>query len=49
MPGKHRVGGAILGHCALKSKAEVIYTWNVKDFLRLSPAISGRVKSPGLS
>lgn len=39
---------AILGHCALKAKAEVIYTWNPKDFLRLSPAIASRVKSPEL-
>ena len=38
---------AILGYCALKSKAEVIYTWNTKDFLRLSPAIADRVKNPG--
>ena len=38
---------AILGHCALKAKAEVIYTWSTKDFLRLSPAIAGRVKNPG--
>lgn len=37
---------AILGHCALKAKAQVIYTWNPKDFLRLSPAIASRVKSP---
>ena len=39
---------AILGKCALKAKAEAIYTWNPKDFLRLSPAIAGRVKNPGL-
>ena len=38
---------AILGHCALKAKAEVIYTWNTKDFLRLPPAIASRVKNPG--
>ena len=37
---------AILSYCALKANAEVIYTWNTKDFLRLSPAIAGRVKSP---
>ena len=37
---------AILGHCALKAKAEIIYTWNTKDFLRLPPAIAGRVKPP---
>jgi hypothetical protein len=36
----------IQGHCALKAKAEVIYTWNPKDFLRLSAAIASRVKSP---
>ncbi len=44
------VGGAIydaiLGHCALKAKAEAIYTWNPKDFLRLSPAIARRVRNP---
>ena len=38
---------AILGHCALKADAEVIYTWNAKDFLRLPAAIAGRVKTPG--
>jgi predicted nucleic acid-binding protein len=37
---------AILGHCALKAKAKVIYTWNTKDFLRQSPAIAGRVQTP---
>jgi predicted nucleic acid-binding protein len=37
---------AILGHCALKARAEVIYTWNTKDLLRLPPAIAGRVKTP---
>lgn len=37
---------AILGHCALKAKAEVIYTWNTKDFQRLPPAIASLVKNP---
>jgi len=44
------IGGAIydaiLGYCALKADAETIYTWNTKDFLRLSVAIAGRVKTP---
>ncbi len=44
------VGGAvydaILGQSALKADAEAIYTWNTKDFLRLSPAIATRVKTP---
>jgi predicted nucleic acid-binding protein len=38
---------AILAHCALKANAEVIYTWNSKDFLRLAPAVAKRVKAPG--
>lgn len=37
---------AILAHCALKAKAEVIYTWNVKHFKRLGPNIAGRVETP---
>jgi predicted nucleic acid-binding protein len=37
---------AILGYCALKADADVIYRWNTKDFLRLPPAISGRVQAP---
>jgi predicted nucleic acid-binding protein len=37
---------AILGHCALKAKAESIYTWNVKHFTRLGRDIAGRVKTP---
>lgn len=43
-------GGAVydslLGHCALKADAETIYTWNTRDFLRLSPAMASRVKTP---
>jgi predicted nucleic acid-binding protein len=37
---------AILGHCALKAQAQALYTWNPRDFLRLSPAIAGRVRTP---
>jgi predicted nucleic acid-binding protein len=37
---------AIVGHCALKVDAEEIYTWNTSDFLRLSPRIAARVKTP---
>jgi predicted nucleic acid-binding protein len=37
---------AILGHCALKSEAEAIYTWNQKDFIRLGTEIAHRVKTP---
>jgi predicted nucleic acid-binding protein len=37
---------ALLAHCALKAKAQALYTWNAKDFTRLGPEISGRVKTP---
>jgi len=37
---------ALLGHCALKAKAQTIYTWNVKDFMRLGASIADRTKTP---
>jgi len=37
---------AIVGQCALKARAEVIYTWNIKHFNRLGPLIAGRVRTP---
>ena len=43
------IDDAILGHCALKARAEVLYTWNTKDFLRLPTAIASRVKTPDQS
>lgn len=44
------VGGtlydALLAACALKAKAEVLYTWNVQHFRRLGPEIGKRVRTP---
>lgn len=44
------VGGllydALLGACALKAKADVIYTWNVGHFVRLGDEIEHRVRTP---
>jgi predicted nucleic acid-binding protein len=44
------VGGgiydALLARYALKAKAEVIYTWNVKHFTRLDGDVAARVKTP---
>ena len=44
------VGGAIydalLAHSALKAKARTIYTWNMKDFVRLGAEIAGRIRTP---
>ena len=37
---------ALLAHCALKAKAQTLYTWNVKDFLRLGAAIANRTRTP---
>ena len=37
---------ALIAACALKAKADVIYTWNVSDFGRLGAAIAGRVRTP---
>ena len=37
---------ALLGHCALKAKAETLYTWNTRDFLRLPQPIAARVRRP---
>lgn len=37
---------AIIGRCALKAKAEALYTWNTRDFLRLPSNIAGLVRTP---
>lgn len=37
---------AIIGNCALKAKADALYTWNTKDFQRLGPEIASRVRTP---
>jgi len=44
------VGGtiydALLVHCALKAKAEIIYTWNVKHYGQFGPEAAKRVRTP---
>lgn len=37
---------ALLAHCAIKAKAQAIYTWNTKDFTRFGPDIARRVTAP---
>ncbi len=43
-------GGIIYDHliarCALKVRAEVLYTWNVGGFSRLAPEIARIVRTP---
>ena len=44
------VGGtvydAILAHCALKAKAETIYTWNARHYGQCGPEIGQRLRTP---
>jgi len=44
------IGGAaydaLIGHCALKAGAEVLLTWNLRDFVRMGPDIAGIAKTP---
>jgi len=44
------VGGviydALLVHCALKAKAEIIYTWNVKHYGQFGSEAAKRVRTP---
>lgn len=37
---------AIIAHCALKAKARIIYTWNIKHFNRLGENVASRVRQP---
>lgn len=37
---------ALIAHCALKAKVDVLLTWNLRDFRRLGPAVARLVKTP---
>ena len=37
---------ALIARCALKAKAEVLYTWNVSHFTRLGDDVARRVQTP---
>jgi predicted nucleic acid-binding protein len=37
---------ALISHCALKAGAGILLTWNVRDFMRLGPAVARLVKTP---
>ena len=36
----------IIGRCAMKARADAIYTWNFKHFTRLGSEIASRVRTP---
>ena len=38
--------GALLGACAIKARADILYTWSTRDFQRLGPNITGRLRTP---
>jgi predicted nucleic acid-binding protein len=37
---------ALIAHCALKAGADILLTWNVRDFTILGSAVAQVVKSP---
>jgi predicted nucleic acid-binding protein len=37
---------AMLGYCALKAKAETIYSWNTRHYQQLGPEIVNRLQTP---
>jgi predicted nucleic acid-binding protein len=37
---------ALIAHCALKAGADVLLTWNVRDFTRLGTSVARLVKTP---
>lgn len=37
---------ALLVHCAIKARADVIYSWNVRHYRQCGPEISARVRTP---
>lgn len=41
-----RIYDALLLRCAAKTKAEVIYTWNVKHFRAIDPQQAAKVRTP---
>jgi predicted nucleic acid-binding protein len=44
------VGGgiydAMLAHCAIKAKAETIYTWNGRHYMQCGPKVTQRLRTP---
>ena len=41
-----RIYDALLLACARKSRAEAIYTWNMKHFRQLAPDLAERIRTP---
>jgi predicted nucleic acid-binding protein len=41
-----RIYDALLLSCAAKSKAQIIYTWNLKHFHSIAPHLAPRIQTP---
>ncbi len=41
-----RIYDALLARCALKSKAEIVYTWDVEHFRQMGDEVAKRVREP---
>ncbi len=41
-----RIYDALLARCALKSKAEIIYTWDLEHFRQLGSEVARKVRTP---
>ena len=41
-----KVYDALLLACARKAKAKIIYTWNLRHFQALAPALADRIRTP---
>ena len=41
-----RVYDALLVRCAVKVKAQTIYTWNLKHFQAIAPGLAARIRTP---
>jgi predicted nucleic acid-binding protein len=37
---------ALIAHCALKAGADILLTWNARDFTRLGSVVAQIVKTP---
>jgi predicted nucleic acid-binding protein len=41
-----RIYDALVLRCAVKVKAQAIYTWNLKHFLAINPALANKIRTP---
>lgn len=44
--GRSLVYDALIVRCAQKSKADVLFTWDVADFQRIAPELTGKIRTP---